>query len=327
MAIKVSVIIPTYNRARYIIEAVDSVLVQTYKDYEIIVVDDGSTDNTKEVLLPYMDRITYIYQSNKGVSAARNAGILAAKGEWIAFLDSDDEWLPNKLEAQLEDLVRYPEAVLSCTNVIFEGNGSKPIDYFNDCLSLSISESEFIRKPLFHCYAWTSTVLVKRIEVLNVGLFDVDLTLYEDTDLYFRIFTKGGIVINPSILVRAYRRPGDSDNNLSSQYLNNKKKHYSTLVTVYKKISQYNLDRDQKKHIRKKLSDSLFDLGLYYHSSKNRKQARICFCESFRACPSCKNLIKLLVGLSGRLGLSVIEKRRSTHKGFRRSEYYQHESF
>ncbi|MGH2271325.1 glycosyltransferase family 2 protein [Anaerohalosphaeraceae bacterium U12dextr] len=322
-----SVIIPTYNRSKYVMKAIDSVLTQTCRDYEIIIVDDGSTDNTKEVLRPYMDKIQYIYQSNAGVSAARNAGILAAKGEWIAFLDSDDEWFPNKLEAQLEDLVRYPEAVLSCTNVIFEGNGSKPIDYFNDCLSLSISESEFIRKPLFNCYAWTSTVLVKRIEVLNVGLFDEDLTIHEDTDLYFRIFTKGGIVINPSILVRAYRRPGDSDNNLSSQYLNNKKKHYSTLVTVYKKISQYNLDRDQKKHIRKKLSDSLFDLGLYYHSSKNRKQARICFCESFRACPSCKNLIKLLVGLSGRLGLSVIEKRRSTQKGFRRSEYYQHESF
>lgn len=90
----VSVIIPVYNRAHYIKECLDSVLSQTYKDYEIIVVDDGSTDNVKEVLLPNMQQIRYIYKENGGAASARNVGIMHAKGDYIAWLDSDDRWLP-----------------------------------------------------------------------------------------------------------------------------------------------------------------------------------------------------------------------------------------
>jgi glycosyltransferase involved in cell wall biosynthesis len=100
----ISVIIPTYNRAQLVTKAIESVLAQTYHDYEIIVVDDGSTDNTREVLEPYMNRIKYLYQENLGPSAARNAGIRASRGEWIAFLDSDDRWLPEKLTQQIEYL-------------------------------------------------------------------------------------------------------------------------------------------------------------------------------------------------------------------------------
>ena len=114
---KVSVIIPTYNRAEYVTHAIDSVLAQTYTDYEIIVVDDGSADNTKDVLLPYMDRIRYIYQENAGLSAARNTGIKAAKGDWIAFLDSDDEWLPGKLAVQMRAVERHPQLVAHLINV------------------------------------------------------------------------------------------------------------------------------------------------------------------------------------------------------------------
>jgi len=100
----ISVIIPTYNRDEFVTKAVDSVLSQSYTSYELIVVDDGSTDNTREVLKPYMDRISYIYQENAGVSAARNAGIMAASGRWIAFLDSDDTWMPDKLARQIQCL-------------------------------------------------------------------------------------------------------------------------------------------------------------------------------------------------------------------------------
>jgi len=100
----VSVIIPTYNRAHLVKEAIDSVLSQTYQNFEIIVVDDGSTDDTKDVLVPYKDKITYIYQQNQGGSAARNTGLKHSKGEYISFVDSDDLWLPEKLEKQVEVL-------------------------------------------------------------------------------------------------------------------------------------------------------------------------------------------------------------------------------
>ena len=100
----VSVIIPTYNRAHYVVEAVESVLAQTHKNIEIIVVDDGSTDGAEEILDPYKDRIRYFYQENQGVSAARNLGIRNANGQYLAFLDSDDLWLPDKTELQLNFL-------------------------------------------------------------------------------------------------------------------------------------------------------------------------------------------------------------------------------
>src|SRR2546423_7926382 len=98
---KVSVIIPNYNYARYVGGAIDSVLAQTHSDIEIIVVDDGSTDASKDVLLNYGDSIKTISQQNRGVSAARNNGVAASSGEYVAFLDADDEWLPQKIEKQV----------------------------------------------------------------------------------------------------------------------------------------------------------------------------------------------------------------------------------
>src|SRR5262245_24730960 len=98
----VSVVIPTFNRAHLITGAIESVLAQTLPPLEIIVVDDGSTDDTPERLAPYLDRIVFLGQENRGVSAARNAGIQAARGNLIAFLDSDDVWHPRKIEIQAE---------------------------------------------------------------------------------------------------------------------------------------------------------------------------------------------------------------------------------
>jgi glycosyltransferase involved in cell wall biosynthesis len=108
----VSVIIPTYNSAALITDAIDSVLAQTYKDYEIIVVDDGSTDNTREVVRSYGNRIQYIYQENSHIAAARNNGFKASSGKYIANLDADDLWLPEKLKKQITLLEKHPEAGL-----------------------------------------------------------------------------------------------------------------------------------------------------------------------------------------------------------------------
>ena len=126
----VSVIIPTYNRAHLIDKAIKSVLNQTYQDFEIIVVDDGSTDNTNEVLKNFTDsRIHYIFHtSNLGVSAARNTGIKTSQGEYIALLDSDDDWLPEKLDKQVDVLQNessevgkdiYPKKTVIFTRIYF----------------------------------------------------------------------------------------------------------------------------------------------------------------------------------------------------------------
>lgn len=112
----VSVVIPTYNRSGYVVEALDSVLRQTYPDYEVIVVDDGSTDGTHEALKPYRDRIRYVRQENLGEGAARNLGVSHARGEYVAFLDSDDMWEPEFLAATMEAFKRFPEARMVTTN-------------------------------------------------------------------------------------------------------------------------------------------------------------------------------------------------------------------
>src|SRR4051794_36269759 len=116
----VSVVIPAFNRAFILPEALDSVLAQTFKDFELIVVDDGSTDDTEEVLRPYVERrgVRFLPQANQGPAAARNRGIEAARGKYVAFLDSDDLWLPIKLSVQIPRMEAHPEAVMSYGNVL-----------------------------------------------------------------------------------------------------------------------------------------------------------------------------------------------------------------
>ena len=119
----VSVIIPTYNRAAWLKEAIESVLSQTYKQFELIVVDDGSTDPTGELLLQYGTKLSVLHTGHGGPSAARNCGIAAARGEYIAFLDSDDVWLPDKLRAQMLFFQDHPEARVCQTEEIWIRSG------------------------------------------------------------------------------------------------------------------------------------------------------------------------------------------------------------
>ncbi|MCD6393437.1 MAG: glycosyltransferase family 2 protein, partial [Planctomycetes bacterium] len=163
----ISVVIPAFNAEEYIGRAIDSVLAQTRQPDEIIVVDDGSTDNTAEVIKPYSPKVHYIHQENGGASVARNTGIEAATGQWLAFLDADDEWLPEKLSMQIEHLRCNSDLVWTHSNyfvrsavdnkqtVAFVGAGYESLlrggDYFEDYLNV-------------HVGLWirTSTVVIKR---------------------------------------------------------------------------------------------------------------------------------------------------------------------
>jgi len=187
---KVAIIIPTYNAANFIEKAIDSVFAQSYSDYEIIVVDDGSTDNTKEILEKYGNRITYILQSNQGVAIARNTGIRNSESEYIAFLDSDDQWLPEKLERQMEILENNIDTSMVHTNDIRISEKGKAL-YIDSpkikYLSGKISKYLLLRKASIK----TSTVLLRRECLDKVGLFDSCLSRLgvEDRDLWIR-FTK-----------------------------------------------------------------------------------------------------------------------------------------
>lgn len=179
----VSVIIPTHNRAWVIREAIDSVLTQDYPDFELVVVDDGSEDNTHLLLLEYGSRLTFIRQPNQGVSAARNRGIKETSGEFIAFLDSDDRWLPGKLTRQVEFFQNHPDALICQTEEIWIRNGLRV-----NPKNRHKKPSGSIFEPSLHlCLVSPSAVMMKRELFNRVGLFDEKLPACEDYDLWLRV--------------------------------------------------------------------------------------------------------------------------------------------
>jgi glycosyltransferase involved in cell wall biosynthesis len=179
----VSVVIPTYNRAWIVQEAIDSVIAQEFRDFELIVVDDGSTDDTLLHLTGYGKQLRVIHQSNKGVSAARNAGISTASGRYLAFLDSDDLWLPGKLQVQVAFFKQNPEMRICQTEEVWIRNG------------LRVNPKQRHRKPsgmifersLGLCLVSPSAVMIERDLLSEVGFFNETLPACEDYDLWLRV--------------------------------------------------------------------------------------------------------------------------------------------
>lgn len=183
MTHSVSVIIPTYNRIRTLSRALDSVLAQTRKIDEIIVVDDGSTDATVDLVLDSYPQVRLLQQPNLGVSAARNHGIKKANGDWIALLDSDDRWLPTKLEAQFALVEQHPGHRLCHTEEIWIRNGTR----VNQMRKHRKSGGYIYSQCLPLCVISPSSALLHRTLFEEVGLFDEALPACEDYDLWLRI--------------------------------------------------------------------------------------------------------------------------------------------
>lgn len=195
-----SVVIPSYNRASYLKEAVDSVLRQNPRPLEVIVVDDGSTDETAEVLKSFGSSIIAIRQARMGVSAARNTGIRNARGRWIAFLDSDDLWLPGKLAAQMDYLGKNPGPGICQTQEIWIRNGKR----LNPRKIHEKPQGERFDLLLERCLVSPSAVAIHREIFDEVGLFDESLPACEDYDLWLRIGCRYpiGLVDKPLIIKR-----------------------------------------------------------------------------------------------------------------------------
>jgi glycosyltransferase involved in cell wall biosynthesis len=184
----VSVIIPAYKAAEHIVRGLESVFAQTFSDYEVIVINDGSPDTSQflEALHPYRDRIHYLEQENQGPSAARNAGILVAKGEYIAFLDSDDCWFPTYLAEQLRVIEGSPRVSLVYCDALRVG----PIaGRWRTCMDASPSSGPVAFESLVReqCVVLTSFTVVRRQAVLDAGLFDAAFRRSEDFDLWVRM--------------------------------------------------------------------------------------------------------------------------------------------
>ena len=180
---KISVVIPTYNRIALVERAIDSVLRQSIKPFDIIVVDDGSDDGTSEMIQKKYRSIKLVQQQNSGVSAARNNGIKHAKGDWIALLDSDDEWTEKKLENQVNRLIKNPDYHFCHTNEIWIRNGVR----VNQKKRHQKYGGYIFDKCLDICRISPSSTLFKKNILEHVGWFDTQLPVCEDYDLWLRI--------------------------------------------------------------------------------------------------------------------------------------------
>lgn len=230
----VSVIIPAYNIASFVSEALESVLSQDYSDYEIIVVNDGSpdTDELERALLPYMDRIHYLKQENQGAGAARNAGLRVATGKYVAFLDGDDVWYPTHLSEQVAllesgtgyDLV-YADAV----------NFGEPSSAGRRSMETNPSEGEANFESILggRCCVITSAVVARRQPINDVGLFDVTLRNSQDFDLWLRIAKREGAKITYQRKVLVRRRIYEGS--LASDAINSLKGELSVLTKTAKR--------------------------------------------------------------------------------------------
>lgn len=200
---RVSVVIPTYNRSGALDRTIRSVLAQTERDLEIIVVDDGSTDDTPGVLARYGSQLRVIRQRNAGAGAARNAGIEAARAPFVAFLDDDDVWLPEKTREQLALFDQHPDAALVSTGAQFVEETGR-LQYVQ---GWSLGGRRF-RKVLFHNPIVTSSVIVRRSCLHDLtGLFRTDLAPVEDWEMWIRIAARHEIVVSPRPLVRYSASP------------------------------------------------------------------------------------------------------------------------
>jgi glycosyltransferase involved in cell wall biosynthesis len=191
----VSAIIPTYNRAKLVSDAIQSVLRQSYTNVEIIVVDDGSSDNTCEILHKFGDAITVLRQRNAGPAAARNYGIAAAQGEFVAFLDSDDVWLPTKLERQVSLLNHFGESVPCClTNIMMHWNDRKSSAFDISWLNPSCEEGLWTNADEIlatRFVLFNQGIMIRRKVMDRVGGFDEKLRLLEDRELSLRLSLVG----------------------------------------------------------------------------------------------------------------------------------------
>jgi len=249
----VSVVIPTYNRYTLLKRAINSLLTQTHPVDEIIVVDDGSTDNTKDIKKDFPE-IIYIYQKNSGVSAARNVGIKRAKNEWIAFLDSDDEWHNEKLEKQVAFHQKNPNILMSYTAEKWVRDGKVvkiPKKY------RKVGLDAFVEN-LSYCNIAPSSVLLHRRLLEKIGLFDESLEVCEDYDLWLRITMEHEAgLINEALIIKYAGH---------DEQLGFRKEMEKVRILILKKLLNINENPIKKKQIETELNRKSFK-----HSKVNKR--------------------------------------------------------
>jgi glycosyltransferase involved in cell wall biosynthesis len=250
---KVSIILPCYNGARWISQSIESVLAQTYNDLELIIIDDGSKDNSREIISSYLydKRIHYIYQENKGFSSALNEGIRESTGDFIGFIGQDDLYMPNKLQIQVKYLNEHKNIDLVHSNYCFIDSNGQVIGVRDMKVPKFSSRWKMIEYLFINNFIGFETVLVRRNCFDEVGLFDERMTGFSDHDMWLRIAGKFNIAYINLILVKKRKHERQLSRTAFEKCLRDE------FLMINKAIKQYPFLR---KAIGKKLA------GLYYSS-------------------------------------------------------------
>lgn len=258
---KISVVIPTYNRRVFVRQAVESVLAQTFLDYEIVVVDDGSTDGTEQELAGLGDKIQYIWQENQGESVARNKGINLAQGEYIALLDSDDLWEPEKLSKQTSALINDPNVVMvGCASRIINESGN----FMSNSISGIVHEPEQLSYGALryhnHFFGGGSTAMFRRTTFEQIGGFAPELRYGEEWDLWLRLAKVGSITVINQPLARIRQHGATQTQAMSREAIDRRLNDYTTILRRNPPIDNNDLDSAMaKQYLRAAVDDISID--------------------------------------------------------------------
>ena len=257
----ISIIIPTYNRKSFLIHAINSVLNQTYQNLELIIIDDGSSDKTENIIKKKYPKIKFYKQKNKGVSAARNKGIKMASCKWIAFLDSDDRWHPRKLENQINYLLTLPRYKICHTDEIWIRKGIR----INQHKKHKKHGGHIFDKCLDLCRISPSSVIIHKDIFNKVGLFNEKLPVCEDYDLWLRIAEKFPVLYLDEKLTIKY---GGHLNQLSKKYWGMDRFRIIALENIIKK----NFLLKKNKLLVKKILKKKINIYLQGLKKRNKKK-------------------------------------------------------
>jgi glycosyltransferase involved in cell wall biosynthesis len=273
---EVAVIIPCYDAAPYLVRALESVFAQTYRDYCVYVIDDGSNDDTPAVLRPYAGRIVSLKQEHSGQAAARNHGIRLSDSPYIAFLDADDEWLPDKLERQVAIFREAPRKGMIYSDCFTSGDGRTAGSYFAQ-IGIPTGGRVFERF-LKGCDVYTPTVIVRRECLLDVGLFDETLPFGEDYNLWLRIAARWEVGVIPEVLAIRHVTPGSLSRTTSREQV------ARNVITVFKKLlgACPNLTFDERHALRVAIGWRHYGYGSYLLAQGESRRSRVQFLKSWR---------------------------------------------
>jgi len=263
-----AVVIPCYNAAPYLGRALDSVFAQTYRSFYTFVIDDGSTDDPAAVLRPYGDRIFSIRRPHAGQASARNQGIRLSNSPYVAFLDADDEWLPTKLERQIEVLHRDPRIGLVYSDCFNNADDNTKGSHF--ARVGTPGSGRVFEHFLNRCGVFTPTAVVRRECFNHVGLFNEALPVGEDYNLWLRIAAGWDVAVIPEVLAIRHVTPGSLSQTTSLD------RALSTVITAFEDVMQAcpELKPDQRRALRRAIAKRYYGYGSHLLEKGERRLSR-----------------------------------------------------